>query len=85
MNLCALKAKSYVSKQIPLFVHENSVVRLCNFCSASMQIPSCVHANSVVRPANEWQRHTKQFAQQFPTISEQNWKILEQCPSLIFP
>ena len=72
MNLCALKAKSYVSKQILLFFHENSIVRLCNFRSASMQIPSCVHANSVVRPANEWQRLTKQFAQQFPTISEQN-------------
>ena len=37
-------AKSYMSKQIPLFIHESFVVRPCKFSQASMQIPLCVHA-----------------------------------------
>ena len=61
----ALKAKSYVSKLIQLFVHTNYVVRPCNFCCVSMQIPSCVHANSVVRPC-KWEKDKRKRKNSFP-------------------
>ena len=38
MNEFAPKSKSYVSKQIALFVHVNSLLRLCKFRRESMQL-----------------------------------------------
>ena len=65
MRIFVLKAKSYVSEQIMLFVHANSIVRRCKFRCGSLKIPLCVHANEWQRPKN-----TFLFAEQFFTIYE---------------
>ena len=49
INCVAPKIKSYVSKQILLFVDASSIVGPCKFCYASMKILLCIHTN-------EWQR-----------------------------
>ena len=48
-----LGLRHYVSKQILLFVHGNSVVRPCQFCHVSIQILLCVYANESQRPKKQ--------------------------------
>ena len=58
INYFAPKVKSYVSKQIPLFIHAVFLVHPYIFRCVTIQIWLCVHAKSIMGPC-KWVAKTK--------------------------